>query len=214
MWVTEIDDATDFQRTAQQVKVCLNSFSLLLIYHKYIVPVGKPSRRCFPATFWGKKSEMSIRGTKIDILWYDRFPNYRSRSQIVFKSSLNASNRSQIHRSSRKSIETMFSRSILGEEKSKLWSGRRKSTYYDATDYQPTDQLVKSGLNLLSTLLIHHKYIGQVGKPPRRCFPAAIRAKKIRNVNLGDENGHSVMRSISKLPFNKSNSVYILSHCL
>ena len=174
-------------------------------------------------------------GTKIGILRYDRYPNYRSKSQIEFKSSLivfdksqirtwswetitkifsrsilgeknpkfayedencflkidfrstsqigfksapNASNTSQIHRSSRKTMETMFSRSILWENNPKYESGVRKSTYCYATDYQPTAQQVKSGLNLLSMLLTHHKYIDQVGKPWRRCFPRSILFQK------------------------------------
>ena len=77
----------------------------------------------------------------------------------------------------------------------------------DATDFQPTAQQVKSGLNLLSMLLIYHKYIDEVGKPSRRCFPVAFWVKKNRNGDLGDENRHIVMRPISNLPLNKSNRV-------
>ena len=101
----------------------------------------------------------------------------------------------------------MFSRIILGEKKTKWGSGGRKSIYCEATDFQPTAQEVKSGLNLLSMLLVYNKYIEEVGKSPRRCFPTAFWAKKIRNVDLGDENRHTVMRPISSLPLNKSNWV-------
>ena len=145
---------------------------------------------------------MWIRVTKIDILLYDRIPTYRSTGQIGLKSSLNASNISQIHRSSRKSIETMFSRSILGEDKSKWGSGGRKSTYCDTTDFQHTAQQVKLGLNPFSLLLIDHKYIDQVGKASRRCSPVAFWVKKNRNCDLGDENRHIMMRPISNLPLN------------
>ena len=55
----------------------------------------------------------------------------------------------------------------------------RKSIYRDATDIEPTAQQDKSGLNLLSMLLIYHKYIDQVGKQPRRCFSSIFWAKKI-----------------------------------
>ena len=64
---------------------------------------------------------MGIWCTKINILWWDQFPSYGSMSQIGFKSSLNASNISQIHRWSRKTIATIFSCSILGEKKSTRW---------------------------------------------------------------------------------------------
>ena len=100
-------DATDNQPTAQQVKLGLNPFPLLLIYHKYIHEVGKLSRRFTPAAFWAKI-----------------YPKYES------------------------------------------WG--RNSIYRDTTDFQPTAQQVKLGLNLLSMLLIHQKYIDQVGKPLRR----------------------------------------------
>ena len=108
----------------------------------------------------------------------DRYPTYRSRSQIGFKSSLNASNVSQIHRSCRKTTETMFFGSIFDEKNPKCGSGVRKSTYCDTTDFQPTAQQVKLGLNPFSLLLIHHKYIDQVGKPSRRCFPQHFGRKK------------------------------------
>ena len=146
---------------------------------------------------------MLIQGTKIDILWYYRFPTYRSTRQIGFKSSLYASNISQIHISSRKSTETMFCRSILGEKNTKYWSKGRKSTYCHTTDFQPTAQQVKLGLNPLPLLLIDHKYIVEVGKLSRRFFPAAFWAKIILNVNLGDENRN--IRPISNLQLNKSN---------
>ena len=77
------------------------------------------------------------------------------------------------------------SRSILGEKNPKCESWVRKSIYRDATDIQPTAQQVKLGLNLLSLLLIYHKYIDQVGKPPRRCFSATFWAKNIRNMDPG-----------------------------
>ena len=131
-------DATDFQPTAQLVKLGLNPLSLLLIHHNYKDQVGKPSRRCFPAAFWAKISEMWIWRTKIDILWCDRFPTYCSRSQIGFKTSPIASNRSQINTWSRKTITNVFSRSILREKNPRYGSARRKSTYCDATDFQPT----------------------------------------------------------------------------
>ena len=54
VWGTKIYDATDFQPTAQQDKLCLNPLPLLLIDHKYIHEVGKLSRRFFPAAFWAK----------------------------------------------------------------------------------------------------------------------------------------------------------------
>ena len=101
----------------------------------------------------------------------------------------------------------MFSLSNLGEKKSKWGSGVRKSTYCDATDFHPTAQQVKSGLNPFSLLLIDHKYINQVGEPSRRYFHAAFWAKKIRNMNLGDENRHTVMRTTPNLPLKKSNWV-------
>ena len=132
----------------------------------------------FRQHFGWKKSEMWIWGTKIDILWCDRFPTYRSTSQIGFKSFLIASNTSQIHRSSRKTTETMFFRLSVGEKNPKCGSGGRKSTYCDATDSLPTAQLVKSGLNVLSMLLIYHKYIDEVGKQTRWSFSAAFWAKK------------------------------------
>ena len=189
-------DANDSHPAAQHVKSGLNPLPLLLRYDKYIHEVGKLSGRFFPAGFWakhseiwiwgtkvdilwcnrlhtysstsqigfksslissniseiqkssrksietmffrsilGKKSEMWIWGTKIDILGYDRFPTYRSRSQIGFKSSPIASNRSQIHTWSRKTITNVFSRSILCEKNPKYGSARRKSTYCDATDF-------------------------------------------------------------------------------
>ena len=166
---------------------------------------GKYHEDLFPQHFGRKKSEIWIRGMKIDISWCDRFPTYRSTSQIEFKSSLNASNTSQIHRSSRKTTETMFFRSIFDEKYTKCGSGVRKSTYCDTTDFQPTAQQVRLCLNPFSLLLIHHKYIDQVGKPSRRCFPAAFWAKNIRNVDLGDEKRHTVMRPIPNLPLNRSN---------
>ena len=98
----------------------------------------------------------------------------------------------------------MFSRRILGEKNPKYESGGRKLTYCDATDFQPTAQEVKSGLNLLSMLLIYHKYIDQVGKASRGCFSATIWSEKIRNMNLGDENRHTVMRTTPNLPLKKS----------
>ena len=105
-------------------------------------------------------------------------PTYRSTSHIGFTSSLNASNTSQIHRSSRKTPENMFFRSNLAEKNPKCGSVGRKSTYCDTTDFQPTAQQVKLGLNPFSLLLIHHKYIDQVGKPSRRCFPQHFGRKK------------------------------------
>ena len=72
----------------------------------------------------------------------------------------------------------MFFRCILGEKNPKCGSGGRKSTYCDATDSLPTAQLVKSGLNVLSMLLIYHKYIDEVGKQTRWSFSAAFWAKK------------------------------------
>ena len=104
----------------------------------------------------------------------------------------------------------VFSRSILGEKYPKCGSGGRKSTYCEATYFQPTAQQVKSGLNLLSMLLIHQKYIDQVEKPPRRCFSASVWAKKIRNVDPGNENLHIVIRrfptyrSTSQIQFKSS----------
>ena len=85
--------------------------------------------------------------------------------------------------------------------------GGRKLTYYYATDFQPTAQQVKSGLNPFSLLLIDHKYIDQVGKQTRRYFSATFWSKKIGNVDLGDENRHTVMRPITNLPLNKLNWV-------
>ena len=152
--------------------------------------------------FGENKSEIWIWGTKIHILWCDRFPTYSSRSQIAFKSSLHASNTTQIHRWSRKTTETMFFRSILSEKNPKYRSEGRKSTYCDRTDIQPTAHQAKLGLYPFSLLLIHHKYIVQVGKPSRRCFPVAFCVKKNRNVDLGDENRHNLMRPISNLPLN------------
>ena len=143
-------------------------------------------------------------GTKIDILRCDRFPTYSSTGQIVFKSTLIAPNRSQINISSRKTTETMFSRSIWSEKKGNVNLGDENR---HPTDFQPTAQEVKSGLNLLSMLQIHHKYIDQVGKPPRRCFSSANSTKKIQNVDPGNENRHIVIRPISNLPLNKSNRV-------
>ena len=93
----------------------------------------------------------------------------------------------------------MFSRSILGEKNPKCQSGGRKSTYCDASDFQPTAQEVKSGLNLLPLLLIDHKYIHEVGKLSRTFFPAAFCAKRIRNTDLGDENRHTAVPPISNL---------------
>ena len=145
--------------------------------------------------------------TKIDILWCDRFPNYRPTGQIGFKSPLIASNVSKKHRSSRKTTETMFFRSILGEKYPKCGSGARKSTYCDATDIQPTTQQVKLGLNPVWLLRIYQNYIDQVEKPSRRCFRVAFSVKKNRNGDLGDENPHIVMRPISNQPLNKSNRV-------
>ena len=154
---------------------------------------------------------MWIWETKIDILLCDRFPTYPSRSPIGFKSSLNASNKSQIQRSSRKTTETMLFRSNLDEKNPKCGSAGRKSTYCYTTDFQPTAQQVKLGLNPFSLLLVHHKYIDQVEKPSRRCFPARFWAKKIRNLDLGYENRHTVMRPITNLTLNRSNWVKILS---
>ena len=57
---------TDIQPTAQQDKLSLNPLQLLLIDCKYVLEVGKLSRRFIPAAFWAKKSEMWIWGTKID----------------------------------------------------------------------------------------------------------------------------------------------------
>ena len=137
----------------------------------------------------------------------DRFPTYSSRSQIGFKSFLDASNTSQIHRSSRKTIETMFFRIFFGEKYPKYGSWGRKSTQCDATDIQPTAQQDKLGLIPLPLLLIDHKYIHEVGKLSRKYIPAAFSGKKIQNVNLGDENRHIVMRPISNLQLKKSNQV-------
>ena len=78
---------------------------------------------------------------------------------------------------------------------------------YDATDRVPTAQRVKLGLTPLPLLLIDHKYIHEVGKLSRKFIPAAFWAKKIRHVNLGDENRHIVMRPISNLQLKKSNQV-------
>ena len=137
----------------------------------------------------------------------DRLPTYRSTGQIGFKSSLIASNISQIHRSCRKTTETMFFRSIFDEKYTKCGSGVRKSTYCDTTDFQPTAQQVKLDLYPLPFLLIHQKYIHEVGNLSRRFFPAVFWAKIIRNMNLGDENRPTVMRPISNLPLYKSNCV-------
>ena len=71
----------------------------------------------------------------------------------------------------------MFSRTTLGEKYPNCESGGRKSKYRDATDFLPTAKEDKLGLNPLSLLRTHHKYINEVGKPSRRCFPAAIWAK-------------------------------------
>ena len=101
----------------------------------------------------------------------------------------------------------VFSRSILGEKYPKCGSGGRKSTYCDVTHNQPTAQQVKSVLNLLSMILIHQKYIDQLGKPLRRCFSAAFWAKKIRKLDPRHENRHIVMRPIYNLPLKKSNRV-------
>ena len=100
-----------------------------------------------------------------------------------------------------------FSRRILGENNPKCESGGRKSKFRDATDIQPTAKEDKLGLNPFSLLRIHHKYINQVGKPRRRYFFAAFWTKKIRNINLGDENRHTVMRTTPNLPLKKSNWV-------
>ena len=183
-------DANDFQPTAQQVKSGLNLLPLLLIDTKYIPELGKLSRTLFPAEYWAKNSEIWIWETKIDILCCDQLTTYGSTSHIGFKSSLIASNISKIDRSSRKTIETMFSRRILGENIPKCESWGRKSKYYDASDFQPTAQQVKLRLNLLWFLVIYQKYIDQVGKPPKRCFPAAFWVKKNPNADLGDENRH------------------------
>ena len=101
----------------------------------------------------------------------------------------------------------VFFRSILGEKSPKCESGGRKSTECDATDFQPTAQQVKSGLNLLQLLLIDYKNIHEVGKLSRTFFHAAFWAKKIRNIYLGEVNRHTVMQRISNLPLNKSNRV-------
>ena len=150
----------------------------------------------FPQHFGRKKSEIWIRERKSTYC-----------DTTVFKSPLNASSISQIHRSIRKTIETMFSRRILGENNPKSESGVRKSTYCYATDYQPTAQQVKLSLNPLPLLLINNKYIHEVGKQSRRFFPATFWAKIIRNVNLGDENRPTVMRTTPNLPLKKSNWV-------
>ena len=65
----------------------------------------------------------------------------------------------------------------FGRNKSEIWIWGTKIDV--ATDIQPTAQQVKLGFNLLSMLLIHHKYIDQVGKALRRCFPVAFSVKKI-----------------------------------
>ena len=78
-------DTTDFQPTAQQIKLSLNPLHFLLIDHKYVMKWGNYHEGLFPQHFGRKNSEIWIWGTKID----------------------------------------------------------------DATDYQPTAQQVKLGLNLL-----------------------------------------------------------------
>ena len=88
---------------------------------------------------------------------------------------------------------------VLGEKNLKWESGGRKWIYFDATDFQPTAQQVKLGLNLLSLLLIYGKYIDEVGKPSRRFFPLGFWAEKNRNGNLEDENRHIVMRPITDI---------------
>ena len=82
-----------------------------------------------------------------------------------------ASNRSQIHTRIRKTITNVFSLRIMGEIYPKYGSGRRKLTYCDTTDFQPTTQQVIFGLDAFSLLPIHQNYIDQVGRLSRRCFP-------------------------------------------
>ena len=196
-------DETDLQHTAKEIISGLNLLSRLLIYHKYIDEVGKQSRRWFSATVWAKKiGNVDPRDENRHIVMRT-IPTYRQRSQIGFKSSLNASNISQIHRSSRKIIETMFFSSILGEKNAKYESGVRKSTYCNATDFQPTAQQYKLCLNPLPFLLIYHKYMHEVGKLSGRFFPAEFSAKIIRNKKLGNENRYIVIRPISNLPLKK-----------
>ena len=81
----------------------------------------------------------------------------------------------------------------FGRKKSEIWIRGRKSTYCDTTDIQPTAQRVKLGLNPLPLLLIHQRYKLEVGKLSGWFFPAVFWAKKVRNVNRGDENRHTVM---------------------
>ena len=156
---------------------------------------------------------MWIWGTKIDLLWCERFPTYRSRSQIGLNPFslllLHHKYIDQVGKPSRRCFPATF----WAKKNPKCGSGGRTSTFCDATDFQPTAQQVKLGLNLLWLLLIYNTNIDQVGKPSRRCFPAAFSAKKIRNMNLGDENRHTVMRPISNLQLNMSNRVWMFSQC-
>ena len=148
-----------------------------------------------------RKSKM----TKIDIHWWDRFPTYRSTSEIGFKSSLNASNTSQIYRSSRKTTETMLFLSNFDEKNSKIWIRETKIDIllYDRyPTYRSTSQIgFKSFLVASNRSQIHRSS----RKTIETLCSRSVLGEIIRNVNLGDENRHTVMRPISNLPLNKSN---------
>ena len=114
-------DTTDNQSTAQRVKLGLNPLPLLLIHHKYKREVGKLSGWFFTAAFWAKIVRNLNQGSKIDILLCDRFPTYRSTSQIRFKSFPIASSRSQIHTRIRKTITNVFFPQNIGRKISEIW---------------------------------------------------------------------------------------------
>ena len=94
----KFDDATDFHPTAQQAKSGINLLSMHLIYHKYTYRVGKAPSWCSSAVFWAKKIKWESEGRKSTLLWCDRFPTYRSASQIGFESFLIAPSMLEIHR--------------------------------------------------------------------------------------------------------------------